>query len=577
MRRLDILLIGQSQALNELALELEQHGHSLTRLTDSQALNEQPVNATDVLIDDGSLAISTQRLRDFGECAQLSLRLGVGPLSEYGLPKLDVLCWFGSGTAQRLMTRLSVADEPSGNGQALRLRVIAELVNSVALLISRYSRDAEYFLDATPVEPGCHGHQESLLMLERLAYAHRFNLTSQPDLLLLAEIPMIERLEQSLQGFAGRPALNMAGTSLSYEELYAQSRAIQQRLLPLLEQHGSFDKPLVVGICLPKSSALYAGILAILGSGAVYLPLEPGHPLQRQQYILENAGAVLLLHDGQHALSAEMPGLDISRIDAYDADLSLPLMQRRPGSEAPCMALYTSGTTGHPKGVLLSQRNLAHFTGWYADYVELTEHSRVLQFSSLSFDSSLIDIFPTLIQGAELIVPTDDERRDPLQLVELIRRQRLTHGFLPPALLSILPLDQPLGLDHVMTGGDVCEPYVIERLTQQCRLYNLYGPTEATVLITARQLQAGDSNRTLGSPIANSQVLILDEDFQPVAEQTVGELYIVGPGVCLGYLNTPQQTAERYLHLPLPDGQSLRAYRTGDMAKWTTDGIELCG
>ena len=241
------------------------------------------------------------------------------------------------------------------------------------------------------------------------------------------------------------------------------------------------------------------------------------------------------------------------------------------------MALYTSGTTGHPKGVLLSQANLAHFTAWYADYVQLNEHSRVLQFSSLSFDSSLIDIFPTLLQGAELIVPGDDQRRDPLQLVELIRHQQLSHAFLPPALLSILPLDQLHCLDHVMTGGDVCEPYVIEQLTRQGNLYNLYGPTEATVLITARQLRTGDSNRTLGAPIANSQVLILDEDFQPVAEQTVGELYIVGPGVCLGYLNNPQQTAERYLNLSLPNGQSLRAYRTGDMAKWTRDGIELCG
>ena len=265
----------------------------------------------------------------------------------------------------------------------------------------------------------------------------------------------------------------------------------------------------------------------------------------------------------------EMPGLDISRIDIGDVDLDQPLMRQRPDLDAPCMALYTSGTTGHPKGVLLSQANLAHFTAWYADYVQLTEQSRVLQFSSLSFDSSLIDIFPTLLQGAELIVPGDDQRRDPLQLVELIRHQRLSHAFLPPALLSILPLDQLQCLDHVMTGGDVCEPYVIEQLTRQGNLYNLYGPTEATVLITARQLRTGDSNRTLGAPIANSQVLILDEDFQPVAEQTVGELYIVGPGVCLGYLNNPQQTAERYLNLSLPNGQSLRAYRTGDMAKWT--------
>ncbi|MHC8408897.1 non-ribosomal peptide synthetase [Pseudomonas sp. Hz4] len=561
MRRLDILLIGQSQALTDLALELEQHGHSLVRLT---AVDKQPLGNADLLIDDASLPVQD------GDAPRLTLQLGVGEPGVSGLPPLDLLCTYGS----TLFTRVSITDEPSGNGQALRLRAAEELVNHVALLVSRYSRDADYFLLVDSAAPAHFEHVENLLYLESLAFFHRLNITAAPALLKLSQIPLIERLEQRLIQCAERPALNIAGTSLSYRHLHAHSRAIQQRLLPLLARH---QGPLVVGICLPKCSALYAGILAILGSGAVYLPLEPSHPLQRQQYILENAGAVLLLHDGEHPLAAQMPGLDISRIDIDDLDLDQPLMRQRPDLGAPCMALYTSGTTGHPKGVLLSQANLTHFTAWYADYVQLTEQSRVLQFSSLSFDSSLIDIFPTLLQGAELIVPGDDQRRDPLQLVELIRHQHLSHAFLPPALLSILPLDQLQCLDHVMTGGDVCEPYVIEQLTRQGNLYNLYGPTEATVLITARQLRPGDNNRTLGAPIANSQVLILDEDFQPVAEQTVGELYIVGPGVCLGYLNNPQQTAERYLNLSLPNDRSLRAYRSGDMAKWTSDGIELCG
>ena len=562
MRRLDILLIGHSQALTDLALELEQHGHSLTRLT---ALDPPPSDNADLLIDDASLSF-----QPLGDVPRLTLRLGVGVRGDSGLPPLDLLCLYGS----TLLTRVPIADEPSGNGQALRLRAVAQLVDHVALLVSRFSRDADYFLLVEPVTPVQFEQVESLLFLEHLAFVHRLNATANPGVLQRAQVPMIERLEQRFINSAERPALSIAGTSLSYRQLHAHSRAIAQRLQPLLEQH---DKPLVVGICLPKCSALYAGILAILGSGAVYLPLEPSHPMQRQQYILSNAGAVLLLHDGQHPLASEMPSLDISAIDIEHMDVDQPLMRQRPDLDAPCMALYTSGTTGHPKGVLLSQANLAHFTAWYADYVQLTEQSRVLQFSSLSFDSSLIDIFPTLLQGAELIVPNDDQRRDPLQLVELIRHQQLSHAFLPPALLSILPLDQLQVLNHVMTGGDVCEPCVIEQLTRQGNLYNLYGPTEATVLITARQLRVDDSNRTLGAPIANSQVLILDEDFQPVPEQTVGELYIIGPGVCLGYLNNPQQTAERYLNLSLPNGESLRAYRTGDMAKWTGAGIELCG
>lgn len=556
MRRLDILLRGRSQALTDLAHELEQHGHSL--LTDGAP-------SVDLVIDDGSLAP-----QDYGVTPLLTLCLGIGATGAGGLPVLDLLCLCHS----TLLSRVPIADEASGNGQALRQRTLALVVDEVALQVSRFSRDAEYFQHAMTARAPDFEQVENLLFLDSLAYVHRFNATDHPTLLQQAQIPVIERLQQSLIEHAERPALHLAEQSVSYRQLHDHSRAIQQRLLAILQIQ---PQPWVVGICLPKCDALFASILAILGSGAMYLPLEPSHPLQRQQYILENAGAVLLLHDGEHPLSGSMPGLDVCCIERTDVDLSLPLMRRRPELDAPCMALYTSGTTGHPKGVLLSQANLAHFTAWYADYVQLHEESRVLQFSSLSFDSSLIDIFPTLLKGAELVVPDDNQRRDPLQLVALIRRRQLTHAFLPPALLSILPLEQLQSVGQIMTGGDVCEPFVIEQLTRQGKLHNLYGPTEATVLITARQLQPGDSNRTLGGPIANSQVLILDDDLHPVPEQTMGELFIVGPGVCLGYLNNPQQTAERYLDLELPDGQRLRAYRSGDMAKWGEDGIELCG
>ncbi|WP_438300302.1 amino acid adenylation domain-containing protein [Pseudomonas sp. NMS19W] len=556
MRRLDILLKGRSQALTDLALELEQHGHSLL---------SEAAPSMDLVIDDGSLAP-----QGYGVTPHLTLRLGIGATGAGALPVLDLLCLCNS----TLLSRVPIADEPSGNGQALRQRTLALVVDEVALLVSRFSRDAEYFQHATTARAPDFEQVENLLFIDSLAYVHRFNATANPALLQQAQMPVIERLQQSLIEHAERPALHLAEQSISYRQLHDHSRAIQQPLLAMLEEH---PQPWVVGICLPKCDALFASILAVLGSGAVYLPLEPSHPLQRQQYILENAGAVLLLHDGEHPLSDSMPGLDVCRIDRTEVDPALPLMLRRPELDSPCMALYTSGTTGHPKGVLLSQANLAHFTAWYADYVQLQAESRVLQFSSLSFDSSLIDIFPTLLEGAELVVPDDNQRRDPLQLVALIRRRQLTHAFLPPALLSILPLEQLQSVGQIMTGGDVCEPFVIEQLTRQGKLHNLYGPTEATVLITARQLQPGDSNRTLGGPIANSQVLILDDDLQPVPEQTVGELFIVGPGVCLGYLNNPQQTAERYLDLALPGGQRLRAYRSGDMAKWGEDGIELCG
>ncbi|MDB6142875.1 MAG: non-ribosomal peptide synthetase-related protein [Pseudomonas sp.] len=569
MKRLEIVLIGQSMALHALAIELEEHGHLLHRLTMAQSL----LNNACLLIEDGSLTLTSQQETSFSSLAHLSLRVGCGPVIEGGLPQLELLCWFGTARAQRLISRLSLDGEPSGNGRMLRDTAIAALVDQVALQVSRLSRDADYLRQSPAVEPPHSPRQQGLQALEPLAFEHRFNRTTQPHLLALAEIPVVERLDQSLLRFAERKALTIGSKQISYAALHARSLVIQEQVLSLLAEQ---EEPWVVGICLPKSPALFAGILAILGSGAMYLPLDPSQPTQRQQYILQNAGAVLLLHDGQHPLADQWPTLDISQLGVDATDPTRSLMRRRPASDAPCMALYTSGTTGHPKGVLLSQRNLSHFTAWYAEHVSLSEHSRVLQFSTLSFDSSVIDIFPTLLSGAELVVPTEDQRRDPLQLLELIGQQ-ISHAFLPPALLSILPLDRPLGLEHLMTGGDVCEPYVIERLAGQCRFHNLYGPTEATVLITAGRFQPGSSNRNLGQPIANSQMLILDEDLQPVPEQTPGELYIVGPGVCLGYLGNPTLTADRYLTLQLPDGRTVRAYRTGDIGKWTADGIEMCG
>ncbi|QHF01132.1 amino acid adenylation domain-containing protein [Pseudomonas asturiensis] len=572
MKRLEIVLVGHSLTLSELNTELQSHGHAVHHLSDLAAL--QSCDPVSMLIEDGSLALSSEQLQGLGEPALLSLRVGLEPVPG-SLPRLELLCWHGSAKARRLIIRQWLPVESSGNGRMLRDEAIAAWVEIVALQVSRRSRDDHYFVHLPAAQPAQSERQEGLSAIDALLFEHQLNNTQRPHLLQRAETPLTQRLATALQTFAERPALSVQGQSCSYRELAMHAAAIQRHLLPLIAQANKTDAPPVIGLCLRKCTALYAGVLAILGCGAVYLPLDPALPLQRQQYILENSGAMLLLHDGSHPLAAaEFPALNIDAMQLTETGHVASVFS--PDGDAPCMALYTSGTTGHPKGVLLSQRNLSHFTAWYADHVGLTEYSRVLQFSTLSFDSSVIDIFPTWLSGAELVVPDEDQRRDPLQLVSVLKAG-ITHAFLPPALLSILPLDQPLGLEHVVTGGDVCEPHVIAQLTAQCHFHNLYGPTEATVLVTAGQFQPHSSNRNLGKPIANSQVWILDEQLQPVAQQTQGELYIVGPGVGLGYINNPELTAERYVWLKRPDGERLRAYRTGDMAKWTADGIELSG
>ncbi|MHC6223296.1 amino acid adenylation domain-containing protein [Pseudomonas sp. X10] len=575
MRRLDILLVGSSPALDLLYQMLDEHGHGVAHARCRETQQQLLPPARHLVIEDGSLDLPASDWRSLADTPLLSLRLGASTADDTTLPTLEALCWYGNASAQRLIERVPVEVSASGNGQQLRHNAVQALRDLLAQLVTRFARNPQYLQQRPAVSPGAQEREWALDWLEPLAWRHPFNQTARPHLREQANTCLVERLEQSLRTFAGQPALNLDGQRLDYRQLHALAAAIQRVLLPLLPDTGG-SVP-VVAVCVGKSPALYASLLAVLGCAAVYLPLDPATPAERCQRILDDAGAgaCVLLHDGQP--SPGLPAVDLRQLLPAEAGLQPSLRQHPARSDAPCVAIYTSGTTGTPKGVLLSRHNLSHFVAWYTEHVALNNHSRVLQFSTIGFDASLLDILPTFACGAELVIPSENQRRDPQQLVALIHRQEVSHAFLPPALLSVLPRDEHLGLRHLVTGGDVCEPEVIARLANQCQMHNIYGPTETTVLATTRVFAQGDSNRNIGRPIANSQVLILDQHLQPVPEQTPGELYIAGPGVGLGYLNNPQLTAERFIDLTLPDGQSLRAYRTGDIGKWTEDGLELCG
>lgn len=563
MRRLEIAVSGVSQAMAELARELELHGHGVVELGSSTRHG-----AVDVLIDDGTVP-STLQAR-----SHLQVRVALQTVPGQALPQPVLV--FRDG-AQRLLSRQVIASQSCGNGQSLRLSTLAAVVEGGARLISQFSRDETCFDHWPTVQTDTTALSWlGLDALEPLAFEHRLNRPPVPWLLAAAEVPVMHSIEQRMLDDARQPALWVEGQLIDYKALRSLALRLQQAMLAQLQE--ASDHPLVIGVCLPKSTPLYAAILAVLGCGAVYLPLDPQHPAQRRRFILENAKADLLLHDGNSDLDdLALPTLNVHRLPAPKPGIPVSLIRRVVDIDEPAVAIYTSGTTGQPKGVLLSHRNLSHFCAWYGDYVELQRDSRALQFSTINFDASLLDILPTFIQGALLVVPSEDQRRDPRQLVELMGAQQVTHAFLPPALLSVMPLDAPLGLAHLITGGDICEPFVIEQLAPQCRFHNIYGPTETTVLATTRQFGVGDNNRNLGVPIANGRVLILDEQLQPVPQGTPGELYIAGPGVGLGYLNDPALTANRYLNLTLPTGQTLRVYRTGDIGQWTDSGIELNG
>lgn len=573
MRRLDILLAGTSPALERLCRMLGEQGHDARLALSHDSVQAALQAAPHLVVEDGSLDLAA-RWHERSDCPLLALRLGAsGEDNDAVLPSLQALYWCTSASGPRLIERQPIELPSSGNGQQLRHCALETLSEWLGVLVAHFSRNPRFLDEAPAVQASATGDEHGLQWLEHLAWLHPFNRTAHPSLLQQADTCLLEQIDHSLRAFADRTALNLDGQRLSYRQLHALAAGIQRALLPLLPTQGK--QAAVVALCLDKSPALYAGLLAVLGCGAIYLPLDPGTPLERRQRVLKDAGACLLLHDGQSFEG--IPGLDLRSISAVPDQPPPALVQHQVSPQAPAVAIYTSGTTGMPKGVLLSQHNLAHFSAWYAEHVSLDRHSRVLQFSTIGFDASLLDILPTFSHGAELVIPSHDQRRDPHQLVALLHRQEVSHAFLPPALLSVLPPEQHLGLRHLITGGDVCEPEVIARLAGQCRLHNIYGPTETTVLATTRVFAATDNNRNLGKPIANTRVLLLDPQLQPVLEQTPAELYIAGPGVALGYLNNPLLSTERFVQLALPNGQRLRAYRTGDIAQWTSAGLVLCG
>jgi amino acid adenylation domain-containing protein len=374
-------------------------------------------------------------------------------------------------------------------------------------------------------------------------------------------------------------AIAFEGGELGYGELNRRANRLARLLRASGARRGCF-----VGIHLERSAEMVVAVLAVLKSGAAYLPLDPAYPAARLRHMLDDAAPAVLVTTSLLAVSLPQHPARTLLIEqalagsAHDHDHD-PATDVSAGDVAYLM--YTSGSTGRPKGVLVTHGGVANYLAWRHSYFPLRPADRVLQKSSLSFDDSVWEILEPLSAGAIVVLARPRFEFDSAYLVELMALQRISAACFVPSLLAAI-IDQPglsdcSSLRRLTTGGELLpvalQQRVLERLPGAA-LYNGYGTTETTIASTFWKCVTlpGQSSVPIGRPIAHTQVYVLDADRQPLPAGNEGEIYIGGAGVARGYLNLPTLTAERFVDDPL-GGTPGKMYRTGDLGKLRSDGV----
>jgi len=363
------------------------------------------------------------------------------------------------------------------------------------------------------------------------------------------------------------------GQHIRYGELAARA----DRLAGYLRMHGAGPE-VFVGLMIGRSLDLIVGLLAILRSGAAYVPLDPEYPADRLEAMAEQCPLVLSREvDRQELRETRTILIDREAAAIAACRHSVPVPAGPVTRSA--YAIYTSGSTGKPKGVPVGHRPLTNQIAWFVSTFGLVAEDRLLLKTSLSFDASVWEWAAPLASGGSLVIAPPGVQREPETLLALLEDHEITLLQVVPTLLTAL-LDadrgQFAGLRHLFCGGEALDERTRDRVNALgVPLTNLYGPTETTVQATWWTSWPGEETPVaIGRPVWNMQGLVLDAFGEPVPIGVQGELHLGGMGVSRGYLDNPRLTAERFL--PAPAGE--RIYQTGDLVRWTADGnLIFCG
>jgi amino acid adenylation domain-containing protein len=380
-----------------------------------------------------------------------------------------------------------------------------------------------------------------------------------------------QRFEQQVERTPDAVAAEHGDDRITYAGLNAQANRIARRLHEL-----GVGPEVLVGISMAPSLRRMAALLGILKAGGGYVPLDPDLPADRLAYMVEDAAMPVILCD--EAGEAGLPATGARVISlAREWDEMARLEGTNPGYPVEtanvAYVIFTSGSTGKPKGVVVEHRQAMNFLIGMIEHWDIGPGDRVLQFASLSFDVSVMDIFMTLLSGATAVIGSRETLMSPPRLAELIRRG-VTFACLPPAVLNLLTGQEFPELKILLSAGDELSSELVRAwLRPGLHFYNGYGPTEASIGAAFNELDGTKFPPPIGHPKPNYQCYVLDGHCHPVPVGVVGELHIGGAGVARGYLNQPELTAQRFIADPFRHEPGARLYKTGDLVRRRPDGL----
>ena len=354
---------------------------------------------------------------------------------------------------------------------------------------------------------------------------------------------------------------------LTYREVDEKTDAIAAQVRKIAGE----GPETVVSILIGRSEWMVLSALGVLKSGCAYQPLDPSYPAERLNFMMQDASAKLLIAEEELLEKVDYQGPVLLTKDLADVRPESGVTGREPRPEDLFILLYTSGSTGQPKGCQLEHRNLVAFCHWYRRYYGLKPGDKVAAYASFGFDACMMDMYPALTTGAAVVIVGDDIRLNLPDLNKYFDEEGVTHSFMTTQVGCQFAMNcENHSLRHLSVGGEKVLPLTPPANYQ---FHNGYGPTECTIFTTTYPMKEFEQNAPIGKPLDNLRLFIVDKDMNRLPLGAVGELLVSGPQVSRGYLNLPEKTAETFI-----DWNGLRCYRTGDVVRYLPDGnIQFVG